>query len=284
MGVLAGRITSGLVVAGGWLFLGARLVLDLVGYSTFPEDSRVALGRLGTVFDWLLSVPWWAALGFALIASMWLMWVSWPRANFTTKGRDGPILEDAQRPHGQIADQSSDNSAERWPIAHHPSVAPPSRVSKKQGCLLEFKAFANKNGVYAEIYVEYQRATQGQFGEPCKLLLTKVREYHAGVWPSLFEADLLSEYVDRNGETQLRWGPGPDVPPGSGYLFFREDRYRGRVLIEDEQGTQQSHYFIIKPSPDGGHPTSLDQSVFDFIPQFEAIVDAEQKARSRGRT
>lgn len=54
-------------------------MLDLIGYSTIPDDTKIALGRLDSVFIWFLSVPWWAVFGFATIATMWLMWVSWPR-------------------------------------------------------------------------------------------------------------------------------------------------------------------------------------------------------------
>lgn len=76
---LVGRFVSGSISAGGWLLLGVRTVLDLIGYSTLPEDAKVAADRLDHFFLWLLSVPWWAVLGFALVSTMWLMWVSWPR-------------------------------------------------------------------------------------------------------------------------------------------------------------------------------------------------------------
>lgn len=68
------------------------MTLDLIGYSTIPDDAKVALGRLDDFFLWLLSVPWWGVFGFALIASMWLMWVSWPRratpSHITTAASD----------------------------------------------------------------------------------------------------------------------------------------------------------------------------------------------------
>ena len=78
-----GRIISALVTAGGWLLGGARLMLDLIGYSTAPEDAAVAQTRLGQILEWFLSIPWWALLGFALVSTLWLMWVSWPRKNVT---------------------------------------------------------------------------------------------------------------------------------------------------------------------------------------------------------
>jgi hypothetical protein len=74
-----GRIVSAVFTAGGWLIAGARLVLDLIGYSTVPEDVTVAQGRVDQLLGYLLTLPWWAPLGFALVATLWLMHVSWPR-------------------------------------------------------------------------------------------------------------------------------------------------------------------------------------------------------------
>ena len=79
MRIAGGRIFSALLTAGGWLIAGVRLVLDLIGYATIPEDSQVAAGLLQSFFLWLLSVPWWAPWGFALITTGLLIWVSWPR-------------------------------------------------------------------------------------------------------------------------------------------------------------------------------------------------------------
>ena len=39
---ILGRILSALLTAGGWLLAGARTTLDLIGYSTAPEDIEVA--------------------------------------------------------------------------------------------------------------------------------------------------------------------------------------------------------------------------------------------------
>jgi len=79
MKLIAGKIVSGLITLSGWLLLGARLMLDLIGYSTAPEDVAVAKTRLDQALGWFLTIPWWALLGFALISTLWLMWVSWPR-------------------------------------------------------------------------------------------------------------------------------------------------------------------------------------------------------------
>jgi hypothetical protein len=76
-----GRVVSAVLTAGGWLVAGARLVLDLIGYSAAPEeDVAVAQSRVDhQLLGYLLALPWWAPLGFALIATLWLMHVSWPR-------------------------------------------------------------------------------------------------------------------------------------------------------------------------------------------------------------
>jgi hypothetical protein len=60
MKLILGRILSAFLTAGGWLIAGARTVLDLIGYSTAPDDVGTAQTRLGQFLDWLLSVPWWS--------------------------------------------------------------------------------------------------------------------------------------------------------------------------------------------------------------------------------
>ena len=79
MKLIVGRVLSAFLTAGGWLLAGVRLVLDLIGYSTTPEDVLVAKGRLDQLFDLILSAPWWAIWGFAFLSTFWLIWVSWPR-------------------------------------------------------------------------------------------------------------------------------------------------------------------------------------------------------------
>ena len=77
--LIAGRIFSAIIVAGGWLVAGLRLALDLIGYSTVPDDLKVAQGRVEQAIDYLFAIPWWGPLGFATVATLWLMHVSWPR-------------------------------------------------------------------------------------------------------------------------------------------------------------------------------------------------------------
>lgn len=54
-------------------------MLDLIGYSTVPEDVTVAQTRLDQALTWFLGLPWWLPWGFALASTLWLIWVSWPR-------------------------------------------------------------------------------------------------------------------------------------------------------------------------------------------------------------
>lgn len=73
------RIASFIVTGLAWLLVGARFFADMIGYATLPDDAKVAEGVLSRSIDLLLVAPWWAVWGFALIATMWLMYVSWPK-------------------------------------------------------------------------------------------------------------------------------------------------------------------------------------------------------------
>jgi hypothetical protein len=99
MKLIVGRILSALFTAGGWLLAGARTVLDLIGYSTAPEDVGVAQARLDQFLGWLLSVPWWAVWGFALVSTMWFIWVSWPRQGTETSA---PMQRNVNRPDNRL--------------------------------------------------------------------------------------------------------------------------------------------------------------------------------------
>jgi hypothetical protein len=95
MNLGVGRILSAVVVAGSWLIAGVRLVLDLIGYATVPDDVGVAQTRIDQFLALVLATPWWVIWGFALISTLWLMWVSWPRPTIAAKG--GPDLDTKQR-------------------------------------------------------------------------------------------------------------------------------------------------------------------------------------------
>lgn len=100
MKLIAGKILSGIIAAGGWILFGGRLVLDLIGYSTVPEDLTVAATRLDQALGLFLSIPWWALLVFALISTLWLMWVSWPR---TVHSADTTPAQKSPSPQSVVA-------------------------------------------------------------------------------------------------------------------------------------------------------------------------------------
>ena len=122
MKLIFGRISSAFVAIAWAVLFGARLVLDLIGYSTAPEDINVAQTRLDQFIWWLLSVPWWALLGLAFASTLWLIWVSWPRQQqgppLTTEGRSsgpsetgGDEPRDTPRPVAAIAEQEAAETA-----------------------------------------------------------------------------------------------------------------------------------------------------------------------------
>lgn len=121
MKLVVGRIISALVSAGGWLLVGVRSVLDLIGYSTIPDDAKVAATRLDQFFLWLLGVPWWVVFGFALTSTMWLTWVSWPRPYALPSSAALAPLGDGN-PQGNQPTFSKNNSA----IEEITSALPPS--------------------------------------------------------------------------------------------------------------------------------------------------------------
>lgn len=76
---MIGRIASFFVIGLAWLYAGARFVADLIGYATLPDDYKVAEGLLSKLIDAAMVPPWWAVLLAAVVSTMWLMHVSWPR-------------------------------------------------------------------------------------------------------------------------------------------------------------------------------------------------------------
>ncbi|HEX9645925.1 MAG TPA: hypothetical protein VGB88_00405, partial [Alphaproteobacteria bacterium] len=90
----AGRILSIFFVVGGWLIAGGRAVLDLIGYATLGEDAKIAEGLLARFLDWLISLPWWAPWGFALTATVLLIWASWPKSAATSSLATTPTQPD----------------------------------------------------------------------------------------------------------------------------------------------------------------------------------------------
>lgn len=105
--MFVGRVLSATMMALGWVIAGARTVLDLIGYSTAPDDAQVAGHLLHSFLLWVLSLPVWLPWGFALIATLALMYLSWPRpaparrsqeVALSTSGASAPLQTRAAKP------------------------------------------------------------------------------------------------------------------------------------------------------------------------------------------
>ena len=73
------RLGSILLMAGGWFVAAVRTMLDLIGWSTAPDDVPVFGQRLDQLLDLIFLTPWWLPWAFAFFATGLLMFVSWPR-------------------------------------------------------------------------------------------------------------------------------------------------------------------------------------------------------------
>ncbi|UJW73745.1 hypothetical protein [Rhizobium sp. SL42] len=54
-------------------------MLDLIGWSTAPDDVHVFGRRIDQLLDLVFLAPWWLPWVFAFFSTGFLMWVSWPR-------------------------------------------------------------------------------------------------------------------------------------------------------------------------------------------------------------
>ena len=86
------RLASYLITAFWWSLIGARIVADVIGYSTLPEDAKVASSYVDDGLDLLLAAPWWAVLGAGFLSTLWLIYVSWPRDEFPKLSASGQSL------------------------------------------------------------------------------------------------------------------------------------------------------------------------------------------------
>lgn len=82
MKLAVGRIASIVITISGWMLFAIRTMIDLIGYSTLPDDVIVANHRLNSFLIWLSAIPWWALLAFALVSTIILFFVVWPRTVF----------------------------------------------------------------------------------------------------------------------------------------------------------------------------------------------------------
>ncbi len=67
------------------MYTGARFALDVVGWSTAPDDLGVAVSRLDQFFSWLMTIPVWMPFAGAVLLSLALASLSLvnrPRASY----------------------------------------------------------------------------------------------------------------------------------------------------------------------------------------------------------
>lgn len=69
-----------------WLYAGARFALDVVGWSTAPDDAKVALGHLERFFLWLMSIPVWMPFAGAVALSA-IMILKWPKPSINIQNQ-----------------------------------------------------------------------------------------------------------------------------------------------------------------------------------------------------
>lgn len=89
MGIVFKRILSFVVPAILFLLAGVRLALDVIGWSTAPDDVEVARDRTMQILTWIASLPSWLPIAAASGLTAWLMYTSWPRP---AQIRDGASL------------------------------------------------------------------------------------------------------------------------------------------------------------------------------------------------
>ena len=99
MGITIRRIFAYLVEAALLLFAGGRLILDLIGWSTVPDDVGVAVSWVERFAAWLISVPWWVTYGSATAGLMGLIYFSWPRPVYLPAPPTDPAMT-ASTPKG----------------------------------------------------------------------------------------------------------------------------------------------------------------------------------------
>lgn len=128
MGITINRTLTFVAVAGGWLFTGVRLALDLIGWSTAPDDVGVAMTRVDQFLTWMMSIPGWVPLVAATMLTAWLMHVSWPREPRLPK----PQVEPALLPLAPEGTSQTDPLALLAPLAVSAAIDPASRLARRR--------------------------------------------------------------------------------------------------------------------------------------------------------
>ncbi|MEX2276346.1 MAG: hypothetical protein WD674_00940 [Cucumibacter sp.] len=137
MKLFFGRLISILLTAGGWVLLAVQSVLNAIGYATLPDDAKVAQGIVQEVLLWILRLPPDWVLLFAIVATLGLMWISWPRPVRTqakpTKDvdRDQPVRRTLPKQPERVAPVPTAPTIVAPKVADPPKPLTPHAVQRK---------------------------------------------------------------------------------------------------------------------------------------------------------
>ena len=126
-------------------------MLDLIGYSTVPEDVDVAQSRLDRLLEYTLSVPWWAVWGFALLSTVVLIWVSWPRRSPEAAG---PV-QSSDPTHQYVSRFAGKAQAQPEPITSDIRNAIDYQDKYIDGLIMTANVWIRKHFDIPEPYIEF---------------------------------------------------------------------------------------------------------------------------------
>ena len=151
MKTLLSRIGSTLVLVVLSAIAGVRLVLDVIGWSTAPDDVGTALTRLDQLLLWILELPWPVPWLSALAAGGWLIYVSWPSQQ-ALPSPDGheklpPPREDTSKKR-EIAKSLDDLYAEG--VKHRNEIAAGPALGVKDYSMEEYRQAIDQLGEWSD--------------------------------------------------------------------------------------------------------------------------------------
>ena len=63
----------------GALYIGARAMLNFIGYTTAFDDAELLQRRLPGWLSWIFSTPWWVPTVLMVALTAFVVWACWPR-------------------------------------------------------------------------------------------------------------------------------------------------------------------------------------------------------------
>lgn len=88
MGIVKKIVLPVFVAVALYIYAGARFALDVVGWSTAPDDIGVAMSRADQLFSWLMSIPVWLPFMGALAVTVAIT-IAYRPIGATASGRSG---------------------------------------------------------------------------------------------------------------------------------------------------------------------------------------------------